>query len=193
MSSLFGLAEQFLSPGAGGGGSSDEPEQPVRKTGGQEYNSPHHGQQSQGGYDTQEVLSHANDVDEDSKGYVENAVRHVHSNPQQHNEEVDEGAMAQYGPMIMSVLQPIVVPRPWLTCWAGSFFCQFAERNGHRQSRIGWPGFRWRKPAHGSSHEPSKQGRHRWGSREAKHDEWRRDDPHKACGAKATFVFHWGI
>lgn len=31
--------------------------------------------------DTEEVLSHADDVDEEDRGYIAKAVQHVHSNP----------------------------------------------------------------------------------------------------------------
>ncbi|KAG8219496.1 beta-flanking protein [Butyriboletus roseoflavus] len=107
MSSLFGLAEQVLSAATGGDSSESQPQHTVHKTGGQEYNTPHHRQQPQGGFNTQEVLSHAGDVDEEDQGYIANAIRHVHSNPQQHHEEVDEGDLSKYGPMVLSALSSV--------------------------------------------------------------------------------------
>ncbi|KAG6380869.1 beta-flanking protein [Boletus reticuloceps] len=104
MSSFFGLAEQVISAATSGGSSESEPT--VRKTGGEEYNSPHHRQQPQGGFDTQEVLSHAgaDDDDEGGKGYIANAIHHVQNNSHQAHEQVGEDDMAKYGPMIFSAL-----------------------------------------------------------------------------------------
>ncbi|KAH0838012.1 beta-flanking protein [Lanmaoa asiatica] len=109
MSSFFGLAEQVLSAATGGSSESESQPEPhtVHKTGGREFNSPHHRQQPQGGFDTQEVLSHADDVDEEDKGYIAKAIQHVHSNPQQHREQVDEGDLSKYGPMIFSALSSV--------------------------------------------------------------------------------------
>ncbi|KAI9570245.1 hypothetical protein HD554DRAFT_2084916 [Boletus coccyginus] len=99
MSFFNGLAGKALS--AATGGSSE-----ASKTGGQEYNSPHNNLKQQpqgGGYDTEEVLSHA-DVDEESKGYIKNAIQHVQDNSQAHNEQVDESDLAKYGPLILKAL-----------------------------------------------------------------------------------------
>jgi len=98
--SFFGFAEKALSAAT----NSQSQQSEVHKTGGQEYNSPHHGQQQQGGFHTEQVLSHADDVDDDDRGRIAQALEHVHNNPEQHQEQVDEGAMAKYGPMIMSAL-----------------------------------------------------------------------------------------
>ncbi|KAF9218589.1 hypothetical protein BS17DRAFT_822724, partial [Gyrodon lividus] len=73
-------------------------------TGGQEYNSPHHRQQPQGGFDTNTVLSHADDVVEEDRGMISQALEHVHKNPQQHQDQIDEGDLSKYGPMIFSAL-----------------------------------------------------------------------------------------
>ncbi|KAF8119222.1 hypothetical protein EV363DRAFT_357802 [Boletus edulis] len=107
MSSFFGLAEQVISAATSGGSSESEPT--VRKTGGEEYNSPHHRQQPQGGFDTQEVLSHADaHDDEGSKGFIANAIQHVQNNSHQaHNEQVGEDDLAKYGPMIFSALSSV--------------------------------------------------------------------------------------
>ncbi|KAF8846026.1 hypothetical protein BDN67DRAFT_976879 [Paxillus ammoniavirescens] len=98
--SFFGFAEKALSAATNAHSQQSE----VHKTGGQEYNSPHHRQQQQGGFHTEEVLSHADDVDDDDRGMIAQALEHVHGNPQQHQEQVDEGDLAKYGPMIMSAL-----------------------------------------------------------------------------------------
>jgi len=49
------------------------------------------------------VLSHAED-DDDNKGYIQKAVQHVHDNPEKHQEPVDEGDLAKYGPLIFKAL-----------------------------------------------------------------------------------------
>jgi len=106
MSFFSGLAEKALAAATSSGGASEEPSE-SRRAGGDEYNSPHHRQQPQGGYNTDEVLSHADEADEESQGYITNAIKHVHNNPQQHTEEVDEGDLAKYGPMILSAVSSL--------------------------------------------------------------------------------------
>ncbi|KAG9314043.1 hypothetical protein JVU11DRAFT_4822 [Chiua virens] len=101
MSSLFGLAEKVLSNTSNGSQSQ------VHKTGGHEYNSPHHRQQPEGGFSTQEVLSHADDVDDESKGYIAKAISHVHDNPEEHSREVSGGDMGKYAPMIISAFSSV--------------------------------------------------------------------------------------